>query len=519
MKNNRVIVIFSIMLLLVLLILSCATPPKQAPFSTPAGNAQYGGNLRILTGLKGNLPGDMPKGSVFDLFVGMPAVETLLRYDKQGRSLPFLATEWKVNPDGKTITMSLRKDVKFHDGTDFNAEVAKFNIDRYMATKKPALAVVTSVDVVDSYTIRLNLSKFDSALLYNLGLQAGGMISPTAIKAMGDKINTNPVGTGPFKFASMTPDVGVKFTKFDGYWQKGKPYLDGIEFIFITDAVTQMMSLQAKEGDLLYETCSLNPKLAGDLAAAGFVMKQFPSNVQAFLPDSRDPNSPFANRKVREAVEYSVNRPEIIKAIAYGRWDLITQPCTPYQGGYDPSLKERAYDPNKAKQLLAEAGYPQGFKTTLHANLTQINKDAMVAVQSYLKAVGIETEQNVVDSATANKQMLEGWKGLNFSGLQRSYGNYCTNAATDNPPDYSLKPSMLRPTGYAELIDKGSVALDFDTSAALQKQLAKLVYDEVMAIPMYGSTVFSAATNFVHGEGLLEWSVFVWSPENAWLSK
>ena len=138
-----------------------------------------------------------------------------------------------MDSSGKVITLTLRRGVKFHDGTDFNAEAAKWNLDQAISTKQFGSVLIDSVDVVDPYTIRINLKQRDNTLLGMLGFSyIGMMISPTAFKTKGeDWVIANPVGTGPFRFASWQKDVKIAFRKFEGYWQKGKPYLDGIENI------------------------------------------------------------------------------------------------------------------------------------------------------------------------------------------------------------------------------------------------------------------------------------------------
>jgi ABC-type transport system substrate-binding protein len=181
-----------------------------------------------------------------------PAVETLLRWDDGGKPGPHLATGWKVADDKKSITFNLRKGVKFHDGTDFNAQAVKWGFELFMKTKRSELQSVESMEVIDDHTLRLNLKYFDNLLLTNLCYLAGPIASPTAGEKMGkDAFCLRPVGTGPFKIKSVERDVLIRYEKFDGYWQKGKPYLDAIEISMVKDPMTAIAAYKSSKAHLL----------------------------------------------------------------------------------------------------------------------------------------------------------------------------------------------------------------------------------------------------------------------------
>ncbi len=147
------------------------------------------------------------------------ALESLISADKNGQAAPWLATGWEWSPSGKSVTLALRKGVKFHDGTDFNAEAVKWNLERQKAARR--LRLVRSVEVVDEYTVRLNLFRFNNTFLTSLALPDGMMVSPTAIKKNGAEwAFTHMVATGPFKLSGFQRGVSMKFTRFDDYWDK-----------------------------------------------------------------------------------------------------------------------------------------------------------------------------------------------------------------------------------------------------------------------------------------------------------
>src|SRR3990172_2914724 len=224
--------------------------PTPTPTQTAAatGTPQYGGVLRVGSGVA-------PRGlqpeifSIGNWYFRMP-YDTLLRIDEKGELQPELATNWRLAADSKSFTLTLRKGVKFQDGTDFNAAAVKFNIETRKSYKLGDYEEVTSIDVVDDYTVRLNLSKFQNSLLTSLWFIGSLIASPTTYQQWGkDQAQWHPVGTGPFKFVSFEGNTIFKYERFDGYWQKGKPYLDGYHYFAIIDPTTRELALRRGEID------------------------------------------------------------------------------------------------------------------------------------------------------------------------------------------------------------------------------------------------------------------------------
>ena len=212
----------------------------------------YGGTLTIGMNRDAVFLGDpIELTQQQDTVMSRPAVETLARYDTSGKLIPVLATSWEMNSTALTMTITLRKGVKFHDGTDFNATAVKFNLDRFTASKRSELTQVKSVDVVDDYTVRLNLKTWDNTIDGAALYYAGNMISPLAFQTNGKAwIEKNPVGTGPFKFVSWERDVSLVYQKNTNYWQPGKPYLDKIQFRVIADPMVSLAALERREIDI-----------------------------------------------------------------------------------------------------------------------------------------------------------------------------------------------------------------------------------------------------------------------------
>jgi len=328
-------------------------------------------------------------------------LETLLRYNKEAELVPFLATSWKEDAEALTVILTLREGVKFHDGTDFNAEAVKWNLDQFLAMERAELQAVESVDAIDDYTVRLNLSGYDEGTLNYLAGHAGYMISPTAFEEHGQEwCENNPVGTGPFKFVSWEKDVSIKFERFDDYWQEGLPYLDGVTWFTMRDPMTAKISFLAGELDVL---TMVDPQDAPDIAAAGKVvaLTDAPGELEVGFPDGGHDYSAWSNLKVRQAAAYAINRQAIADAMGYGYWTPTNQRAPEGQWYYNPDVVGYPYNPEKARELLAEAGYSDdGFKTTLYVNAVSAYRVLIVtAIQGYFEEIGIDVEIDTMEQS------------------------------------------------------------------------------------------------------------------------
>ena len=209
----------------------------------------------------------------------------------------------------------------------------KWNLERYRTSDNPELKAVSSIDAPDDVTVRLNLSRWDSALLGNLASYAGMMISPEAYKSHGDEwCRSHPVGTGPFKFVSWQRDVRIRYEKFNDYWQKGKPYLDGIEWVVITDPMSRLAAFKRGEID---DLSNVQPKDVKDLLASGKYHEALCDlSALAFcvIGDSGHPGSPFADVRVRRAVEYAVDKQALADTLRSASAKYATNMLLPRPG-------------------------------------------------------------------------------------------------------------------------------------------------------------------------------------------
>jgi peptide/nickel transport system substrate-binding protein len=529
MKNNKgfllLIAIFSIFTLTLTLLSGCTESPVTPVIPTPkvSTGPQYGGILRmIVNGGIVNIGDPIEATATNDNHVNRPVTETLLRVDTKGALIPWLATGWQVGSDQKSITLTLQKGVKFHDGTDFNAEAAKFNLDRFKASPRQELSLVTSVDVVDDFTIRLNLKEFDNTILTNLAYFPTGpgmMISPTAVKTHPkDWLLTNPVGTGPFKLESYKPDVLLKFTKWEGYWQKGKPYLDGVEIQFIADQVTNLMMMKAGETD---SGPLRNPRDAFDLEATGkFSFIKTTSNVLAMLGDSSHADSPFNDVRVRRAISYAIDSKAIADGLGQGIFIPSNQPASPDNWYYSPGVKGYPFDLVKAKALLAEAGYSSGFKTSLVLR-SQDSVDSYVAVQAFLKAAGIDLKLEQATTARYNDIVRGGWQNsMIVMSIRNPLGLDPTTQAINNFATSGKQyVSIIHPKDVENTINLTRAEPAFDKRKSQFNDLFKMIIDDYCLV----NTLYVNKASQMNSVKLHDSQIGIvpgqWLPESAWLDK
>lgn len=496
------------------------TTSASTATSTSASQKQYGGVLKIVNqnGPSSTFGWPVEVRDAGGSLAGGLCYETLVLQDVTGSIIPWLATDWQLAPDKKSITFALRKGVKFQDGTDFNAQAAKFSLDAYIDAGQSATKTWENVEVVDDYTVRINLKNYQNTMPGDLS--SIRIVSPTAYETKGlDWLRANPVGTGPFKFVNLERDVKTVFEKNDGYWQEGKPYLDGIEYVYIADPMTQSLALQAGEVHALTQP---SITVAADLKSQDFnVLVGGTIASRALLPDAGNTDSIFADKRLRQAVEYAIDKDAIAKSLGYGFMTAVYQLADPNTNAYIPDLI-RKYNPDKARALLAEAGFSGGFDTWISPN-PGVEKEAAVAVQRYLSQVGINTDVRIVEYPKFVEMRMDGWQnGLLIQPMPAST-NFASFPAQFyfSTTSFQLGPSLMKPEAFLDLIDKALAADTAEDQKSLNQQLNRMIYDDSMVIPIYalGQGIFVWSLD-LHDAGFCEGSSWpAWHPEEAWLSK
>jgi peptide/nickel transport system substrate-binding protein len=334
-----------------------------------------------------------------DLTTLGPIYDRLVEFNPQGELVPMLASDWEFNEDATVLDMTLREGVTFHDGTPFNAEAVKANIERAKtlegSTVAPDLAGVSDVEVVDDTHVRLNLAEPDVSILGILSDRAGMMISPAAFD---QDLEAVAVGAGPFKLAEYRPGDVTVYERYDDYWDPDVALVKQLEIHVVPDANTRLNGLQTGQFDLINPTASQYDQAS---ALPGFKVTTSPGLFAINMGMNRT-RSEFDDVRVRQAVYHAIDRESICQAILLGQCEVSVQP---FPDGYwaanpDITSDRYAYDPDKARELLAEAGVPDGFSFTFMIPAALPPYDAIgEVIQAQLAEVGITADLVLMEPA------------------------------------------------------------------------------------------------------------------------
>jgi ABC-type transport system substrate-binding protein len=445
-----------------------------------------------------------------------PMLEPLLNCDLKGNFTGFLAESYDVAPDLKSITLKIRKGVLFHDGSSLNATVVKRNFDVLIAAKLSNMVDFASVDMVDDYTVKINLKNFSNTILSDL--TTNWIVSQAAYDKAGggqagaDYLRWHPVGTGPFKFVEYKQDSYIKWVKFDNYWQKGKPYLDAMEMDFVTDPVTRQTAFLAGQVDA--EGGTLGQQDA-DLVAKGSKVEFTNDAAMTLIPDSANPISPFTKLEVRQAVDYAIDRDAIAKARGFGFWTPVSQWAIPGTYGWVNSLQPRAFNPTKAKELLTTAGYPNGFEIKL---LSNADADTRVAIQGMLANVGIKVTLEVTDMASWSNYSLKGWQNALLFGPSAFGANHNKMFSYNMSQSSAQWKSLLKPNDIEQMYLAARATKNIDP--ALTQKWVQAIFDQCEVIPLYNTTRGDILQNYVYGTNFYTQASFIsWTPADTWMNK
>jgi peptide/nickel transport system substrate-binding protein len=469
--------------------------------------AKYGGIYKRALAAGASRPFGYPAEAANDSYIwASPVLDRLIRIDLTGKIVPELAVSWQITPDGKAIVLGLRKGVKFHDGSDFNAAVAKWNLDMQIEAKKTT--EWTSIDIVDDYTIRINVAQYKNTLLNNLAGGMTQMISKAYVDKNGaEAAKWNPVGTGPFIFVSYERDAKMVCKRNPNFWEPGLPYLDGVEVSVIADATVRKLAFQ--KGDI--QRFGTSGITAQEMQKAGYDMVTEPAGTYTLIPDSKNSASPWANINVRLAASYALDRESLAKALGYGFVSPAYQVYPGFAQTALPDLVKHVYNPTKAKALLTEAGYPNGFKTMMHP-FSVIPNDYNTAVAAQLRLVGINVEVDKPTSAKYTEYRYGGWSdGLMNHGLN-SFSNFASMS------NYWLGlefPSVKLPNGFKEGMDAAQSSKEPDPK--LIQVCIRLMYDDVMVIPYVEEQRIVFLQKGVHDEGTKMFTLNDYFDKYTWL--
>ena len=434
----------------------------------PGGSVVYG-MTQDLASLDPHVDTDAgTRDVVFNLYEG------LVKPTSDGGFIPAVASDYIISDDAKTYTFTLRDGITFHDGTPVTIEDVKYSIDRYAEIQGESSAfssLVDSVEVQDDKTLVVNLKESYSEFL--------PMMTIAIIPQSNEDPAGNPIGTGPFKYVSYTPGQNLELEKYDGYWQEGVPSLDSVEFKFIADVDTAFVELQAGTIDILKYLTSAQAETLGD----DYNIVQGSMNlVHAMYLNSA--YEPLSKTEVRQALCYAVDRDAINNFIFGGKSHIIGSHMIPAMSKYYEPEAETiySYDPEKAKELLADAGYADGFdlEITVPSSYSQ-HVDSAQIIADELSQVGINVTLNQVEWST---WLQDVYKGGNFQATVIGFdgtlapSDWLKKYVTDDAKNFMHYSN----TEYDDVFNTAYTTVDDDVKVENYKKAQMILAEDAAAV-------------------------------------
>jgi peptide/nickel transport system substrate-binding protein len=430
--------------------------------------------------------------------------DKLFDIDEKLNIVPQLALSHETSADGKEMTIKLRPGVKFHDGEPFDAEAAKFSLERHLnmqgSFRKPELATVDHVDVVDPLTIKLVLKTPFSPLIAQLTDRAGMMVSPKAAKEAGDKFGLHPVCAGPYKFVERVQQDRIVFEKFADYWNKDNVFIDRVVYLPIVDSTVRLANLKSGGLDLIERVLATDIK---DVRADSRIKLSTALELGYFgltinINNDKNKGPLSQSEKVRQALDLSIDREAINQVVFNGEFTPGNQWVSPEHPYYQKALPIQKRDVAKAKALLKESGAALPVSVDLMVPKGPENEAVAQVLQSMAAEAGFDLKIRLIEFATSFKQaqagefqaFLIGWSGrIDPDG--NSYVFLHTNAP-QNDGKYS-NPDADKALEDARLVT------DPAQRKAIYEKLTRIVLADEPLIYLYHRKLLIAHTTRLEG--------------------
>jgi peptide/nickel transport system substrate-binding protein len=425
--------------------------------------------------------------------------------DEKLNVVPQLALGYEIAPDGLAMTINLRPNVKFHDGEKFDAEAAKYSLDRHMTMvgsfRKPELAAVDHVDVINPLAIKIVLKAPFAPLLAQLTDRAGMMVSPKAATAAGDKFGLHPVCAGPYKFVERVPQDRIVGEKFADYWNKDNVHIDRVVYLPITEDTVRLANLKSGGLDLIERVLATDirdirsdPKLKL-VTALGIGYWGLDVNVGS---GERAKNPLGSSAKVRQALDAAIDREALNQVVFNGEFVPGNQWVSPENSYYQKAFPVPKRDLAKAKALLKEAGVTTPFDVDFMVPKGAEPQAVAEVIQAMAAEVGINLKIRVTEFATSLKQAEAGEYEaflLAWSGRSDPDGNLYSFHKCKAPLNYSgtCNPEIDK------LLDESRIPSDMGQRKAIYEKLTKLILDNEGILYLYHPRVLIAHTTRLEG--------------------
>ncbi|MEA4969704.1 MAG: ABC transporter substrate-binding protein [Candidatus Pelethousia sp.] len=429
--------------------------------------------------------------------------ETLVVYNDNGELIPWLAESWEYEND-LTLVFHIRKGVKFHNGDELKASDVLFSFKRMRSDNTPAAMQVNKVDfdkceVVDDYTLKLVTSEPYALQLPMLENPLCGIISERSYTESKGDFNASPVGTGPYKVVKFVAGDSLTLEGFDGYWIAGQPYVKHVTLRYINDSSSRAIEAESGGSDIVYEISANDVDRVRENPNINLVSAMGANTSYLYMNLA---HAPLDNIKVREAIWYALDVPGAID-VAYGSFGKLADGViSPGIDGRHPDMS--AYFPKqdleKAKALLAEAGFPNGFTTEISCNSSdQQRKDFAEAIQAQLAQVGITLNINVMDTSTFATYLSEGKGKMCIYGLTASTGEAGRTLFRWLPDTSEWPLSSWESQEYYDLISKALVTTDTAARNEMYYRCQEMLMENFIVYPVWHKELNAACQPGIAG--------------------
>ncbi|HXF83695.1 MAG TPA: ABC transporter substrate-binding protein, partial [bacterium] len=434
-----------------------------------------------------------------------------------GEIRPKLATRWQISPDGLTYTFTLRPGVRFHDGTPVNAAAVKFSLERLLDPKvrvpnRHLFAMISEIEAVGDLTVRLRLKEPSPLLLANLGGGVAAILSPAAVQRAGDRFAVAPVGagSGPYMFKEWRRGDSILIERNPHYWGP-KPVFEEVLFRVVPDAGTRLAQLLA--GDVHMAMLPPAPDVKGLRQNPRVRLVEAPTDRTIFLVLNTQ-WGPFKDVRVRQAMNYAINKRAILSSILFDLGTVAVSPCPPMMFGHAPQAEGGwPYNPVKAKQLLAEAGYPNGFEVNFFTPTGRYIQDFQFAqaIAAQLQNVGIRANVSTMDwpsyvgviltppDRTRIQMMVLGWAWPVLDCDGALFGQFHSSS---HPPT-GLGPAFYRNERVDRLLEQARRSVDPQARRAAYREAQQLIWNDAPWVFLWTQKWYVATVRNLEGVKVL----------------
>lgn len=424
--------------------------------------------------------------------------DKLIDIDEELNFVPMLAEKWDITEEGTVYTFQLRQDVTFHDGTPFNAEAVKFNFERMMdpnagSPRASELASVETVEVVDEYTLKVTLKEPFAPFLAALSDRAGMMVSPTAVQEQGENFANSPVGSGPYKFASRVKQDKIELEGHAEYWG-GEPNFEKIVYRPYSDENVRLTNLLSGDVDIINK---VPPKDIEKLKEDSSITMSETSALGFQGLYLNNKNEPFNNKALRQALDLVIDRDAIIKVALRDTAVPAAGAIPPGTWAHDESIPVTKRDIEKAKQIMAEAGFPDGFEFTLKLNPKPVEEQMAQMIQSMAAEAGIKVNLEIVEFG----KMLDDMDNFEFDAVRLGWsgrtdpdGNIYALFHTNGSINYGYSNPQMD-----ELLEQARKETDQTARKEIYTKAQELGKEEAPYIAIYHELDYKAYKNHVQG--------------------